>query len=62
MPPAAYRRHTLWTICLYGLIMHLADVKRDVRELLLKLYLQDWDVPDTVLICAAAAGEESIYN
>ena len=37
MPPAVYRRHTLWTICLCGLTMHLTDGKRDVRELPLKL-------------------------
>lgn len=41
MPPAAYRRHTLWTICLHCLMVHLTDGERDGRKPLLKLGLQD---------------------
>lgn len=43
MPPAACRRHTLWTICLCGLMEHLTDGERDIRELPLKFLLQDRD-------------------
>ena len=43
MPPAACRRHTLWTICLCGLMEHLADGERDIRELPLKFLLQNRD-------------------
>ena len=43
MPPARCRRHTLWTICLCGLMEHLTDGDRDFRELPLKFLLQDRD-------------------